>query len=100
MKTFPPQVLVPAAGGHPLIVFAKGRTKYHAIAARDTDIALVTLDTLRGLRELERRGEPYPARRAASFWLNHDHRPITKRARQILRGLVARRAAATEAASS
>ena len=91
MKTpFIPQVLVDQ-GGRPLLVFRKGRTKYHAVVARSSDIALVTLDTLRGLREVQRRGEPYPARRCASFWLNRDHRPITKRAKQILRGLVARK---------
>ena len=89
MKDFTPRVL--ADGARPMIVFAKGRTKYHAIVARDSDIALVTLDSLRGLRELTRNGEPYPPRRAASFWLNHDFREPTKRAKQVLRGLVARR---------
>ena len=87
---FAPQVLVDG-NARPLIVFAKGRAKYHAVTARDNDIALVALDSLRGLRALERRGEPYPARRAASFWLNHGFRAPTKRARQVLRGLVARR---------
>lgn len=90
---FIPQVLVDEHA-RPLIVFSKGRTKFHAIAARDRDIALVDLDTLRGLRQLERRGEPYPARKAASFWLNHDFRCPTKRARQVLRSLVARKGAA------
>jgi hypothetical protein len=85
-----PQVLVDH-NARPLIVFRKGRTKYHAVAARDTDIALVTLDTLRGLREATRHGDAYPPKRAASYWLNHDHREITKRARQVLRGLVARK---------
>lgn len=87
---FIPQVLVDG-NARPLIVFAEGRTKYYAVAARDADIALVALDTLRGFRALERRGEPYAARRAASFWLNHDFRPLTRRARQVLRGLVARK---------
>lgn len=90
MKRFPPQVLVDG-NGRPLIVFQKGRIKYHAVAARDKDIALVTLDTLRGLRPLERKGEPYPPRRCASFWLNHDHREVTKRARQVLRALASRK---------
>ena len=90
---FTPQVLVDG-NARPLIVFAKGRSRYHAVAARDADIALVTLDTLRDFRSLERRGEPYPVRRAASFWLNHDFRAPTKRARQVLRGLVARKQAA------
>lgn len=90
MKTFTPQVLVDA-NGRPLIVFAKGRLLYHAVAARHTDIAVVTLETLRGLREVQRKGEPYPPRRCASFWLNKDHREVTKRARQVLRGLVARK---------
>lgn len=91
VAAFNPQVLVDGEG-RPLIVFKKGRTKYHAVAARPSDIALVAIDTLRGLRELARKGEPYPARRAASFWLNHDHRPVSKRARQVLRHLVARKA--------
>lgn len=60
MKTFTPQVLVDG-NGRPLIVFAKGRMLYHAIAARHTDITIVTLQTLRGLRELQRNGEPVPA---------------------------------------
>jgi hypothetical protein len=85
-----PQVLIDH-NARPLLVFRRGRTKYHAIAARDTDIALVTLDTLRGLAPLKRRDDEYPPRRVASFWLNHDHRHITKRARQVLRGLVARK---------
>jgi hypothetical protein len=86
---FVPQVL--ADGSRPLLVFRKGRTKFHAVAARETDIALVALDSLRGLRELTRKGEPYPAKRCASFWLNHDYRPMAKRARQVLRALVARK---------
>lgn len=85
-----PQVLVDH-NGRPLIVYGKGRTRYHAVAAAGRRIRLVSLLTLRGLRELHRRGDPYPARRAASFWLNHDHRAPTKRARQVLRGLVSRR---------
>jgi hypothetical protein len=86
---FIPQVL--ANGSRPLIVFRKGRTKFHAVAARETDIALVTLDSLRGLRELTRHGEPYPAKRCASYWLNKDYRPIAKRAKAVLRGIVARK---------
>lgn len=89
MKPYTAQVLVDG-NGRPLIVFAKGRIKYHAVSARPTDIAVVTIDTLRGYRELTRRGEPYPVRRCASFWLNHDHRPLTKGARRILRNLVTR----------
>ena len=92
MPPYPPQVLLDEHA-HPLIVFAKGRTLYHAITARDRDIALLTLDTLRGLRPLLRQGLPYPPKRAASFWLNHAHRPPTKRAAAVLRGLVARKAA-------
>jgi len=91
-EAFKPQVLVDG-NGRPILVFSKGRTKFHAVAARDRDIAVVALDTLRGLRELTRRGDPYPPRRAASFWLNHDFRPPTKRARAILRRLVTRRQA-------
>jgi len=79
------------ANRRPLLVFSKGRVKYHAVAVEDRAITLTTLDTLRGLVEATRRGEPYPAKRAASFWLNHDHRPCTKRAKQVLRGLVARK---------
>ena len=78
----------------PVLVFRKGRKLYHAIAARDDSIGLVTLESLRGARPLERRGEPYPPRKAASFWLNRDFRIVTKRARQVLRGLVARKEAA------
>ena len=89
MSAYTPQVLIDG-NARPLIVFRKGRTKYHAVAARDTDIAIVTLDSLRDMRPLERRGDPYLPKRAASYWLNHDHREITKRARQVLRGLVAR----------
>jgi hypothetical protein len=90
MKTYAPQVLLDA-NARPLIVFAKGRTKYHAVAAADRSITLVALDTLRDLRPLERKGQPYPPRRCASFWLNRDHREVTKRATQVLRGLVARK---------
>lgn len=89
-QPFTPQVLLDA-NARPLIVFAKGRIKYHAVAARDNDIALVELDSLRGLRPLERRGEPYPPRRAASYWLNHGFRKPTKRAERVLRGMVARK---------
>ena len=77
----------------PVIVFRKGRKLYHAIAARDADVALVTFETLRGMRPLERAGEPYPPRKAASFWLNRDFRTVTKRAHQVLKGLVARKGA-------
>ena len=76
--------------GRPYIVFARGRALYHAVQAEDT-IRLITLPNLRGLVPLERKGCPYPPKRAASFWLNHTDREITKRARQVLRGLVARK---------
>ena len=89
MTTYTPVVLMDRS--HPLIVFRKARLLYHAVAARDTDIALVTLDTLRGLREATRNGEPYPVKRCASYWLNHDFREITKRAKMVLRGLVSRK---------
>lgn len=92
---FIPQVMIDASA-RPMLVFARGRTKYHAVAARDTDIALVTLDSLRGLRVLERKGSPYPPRRCASYWLNHDHRKPTKRAKSVLRGLVARSKSSAE----
>ena len=92
---FVPQVLVD--GSRPLLIFRKGRTKFHAIAARESDIALVELDTLRGLRPLMHHEEPYPPKRCASFWLNHDFRPITKRAQAVLRGLVARKPKAAAA---
>lgn len=90
MTQVTPQVFLDH-NARPLLVFRKGRVKYHAVAARDTTIALVTLDTLRGLRPATRKGEDYPPRRAASFWLNHDCRHITKRARQVLRAMVARK---------
>ena len=87
--TYNPQVFVDH-NSRPVLVFDKGRTKYHAVAAEDTKITLVSLDSLRGLVECQRKGQPYPPKRAASFWLNRDHREITKRAREVLRGLVAR----------
>ena len=90
MKDFQPQVLIDNSA-RPLIVFRKGRAKYHAVAARDSDIALIELDSLRGYRPLERNGEPYSPKRAASRWLNHDHRSITKRAERVLRAMVARK---------
>ena len=93
MKTYQPAVLVDR-NGRPLIVFAKGRAKYHAVVATDHSITLAKLDSLRGLAELQRKGEPYPPRRAASFWLNRDFRDVTKRARRVLRSLVARRVSA------
>lgn len=74
----------------PVLVFARGRLKYHAVEARDT-VRLVQLDTLRGLVPATLREEPYPPRRAASYWLNHSAREITPRARAVLRTLVARR---------
>jgi hypothetical protein len=83
----------------PMIVFARGRTKHHAVAARSADIALVTLDSMRYATPLLRNGAEYPPKRAASFWLNHDHRPVTKRARAVLRGLVARKPRAEGATS-
>ena len=89
MIRYGPEVLLDGQN-RPLIVFARGRTLYHAVAARDTDIALVTLQDLRGLRSATRREDDYPARRAASYWLRHDWRPITPRAKAVLRGLVAR----------
>lgn len=81
----------------PFLVFAKGRKLYHAVTA-DTMIRVVSLETLRGLDQVMRKGEPYPPRRAASHWLNHDHRVITQRAKAILRGLVARKKAEEERA--
>jgi hypothetical protein len=84
-----PQVLIDP-NGRPLILYARGRKKFHAVAANGK-IRLVALDSLRGLRPLQRNGAPYPARRAASYWLNHDHREITARAKLVLRSLVARR---------
>lgn len=76
----------------PLLVFARGvrSSKYHAIEA-GTTIRLTTLDTLRGLREAAYKGAPYPPKRAASFWLNHSTREITKRAKLVLRTIVARK---------
>lgn len=94
MEKFEPVVL---RDGHstPFLVFAKGRKLYHAVTA-DTMIRIASIETLRGLVPLERRGEPYSPRRAASFWLNHSVRPITARAKVVLRGLVARRKRAEE----
>ena len=90
MTDFTPQVLLDS-NARPLIVFRKGRVKYHAVAAGDTSITLVELDSLRYYRPLERNGVPYPPKRAASRWLNHDHRTITKRAERVLKSLVARK---------
>lgn len=89
---YAPTVLIDPHG-RPLVVFAKGRVKYHAVVATDHAITLAKLDSLRGLAELQRKGAPYPARRAASFWLNRDFRPVTKRAKQVLRALVRRQQA-------
>jgi hypothetical protein len=74
----------------PFLVFARGRKNYHAIKA-DTMIRIASIETLRGLAPVLRKGEPYPPRRAASYWLNHDHRTITGRAMRVLRGLVSRK---------
>lgn len=93
-QSFQPIVLL-GHNSRPVLVFAKGRTKFHAITTTARAITLTTLNTLRGLAELQRGDEPYPPQRAASFWLNRDHREVTKRAREVLRGLV-RRKAATE----
>jgi len=75
----------------PALVFRKGRALYHAVVATATDIKLVTFPSLRGFSLAQYKGDEYAARRAASAWLNHDHRSITTRARAVLRGLVARR---------
>jgi hypothetical protein len=89
-RKFTPVVMMPKGSSVPYLVFAKGRARYHAVTA-DTMIRLVKLDTLRGLVEIRYKGKPYPPRRCASFWLNHGHRPITGRAKAVLRGLVARK---------
>lgn len=94
MKPFTPIVmrLRDAEQQHrPIIVFQKGRTLYHAVAARDT-ITLITLDSLRECVEMIRAdGATYPPKVAASYWLNHSTREITKRAKAVLRGLVSRK---------
>lgn len=90
MKTYGPEVLR-NANGRPLIVFGKGRALFHVVEATGSAIKLATVPTLRGLQPVELRGNPYPPKRAASFWLNKDYREITPRARSILRGLVARK---------
>lgn len=89
MPGFTPRVYLDE-NARPLLVFARGRTRYHAIIAADT-IKRDTLESLRGLTPLKYKGDEYPPRRAASFWLNHSTREITKRARAVLRGLVARK---------
>lgn len=73
------------------LVFRKGRTLYHAVVAGPDEIKLETFATLRGFSLAQYKGDDYAPKRAASRWLNHDHRPIAKRARAVLRGLVARR---------
>ena len=73
------------------LVFRRGRTLYHAIVATSDAIKLETFQTLRGMALAQYRGDDYAPKRAASRWLNHDHRPIANRARAILRGLVARK---------
>jgi len=77
------------------LVFRKGRTLYHAIVAKRNAITLEAFPTLRGFDPLPvglaNCDGIYQPRRAASFWLNHDHRPITARARAVLKGLVARK---------
>lgn len=74
----------------PFLVFARGRKLWHAVAV-DTTISIVSLPSLAGLDPVLYKSKPYPPRRAASFWLNRDHRPITDRARAVLRGIVARK---------
>ena len=73
------------------LVFRRGRTLYHAVVATSDAIKLETFPMLRGLVLAQYKGDEYAPKRAASRWLNHDHRPIAKRARAVLRGLVARR---------
>lgn len=87
---FIPQVLIDS-NARPFIVFNKGRLLYKAVHADATQIKLVTIESLRDLRPLTLKGEPYPARKAASFYLNHDYREITKKARLVLKALVARK---------
>ncbi len=48
----------------PLLVFARGRIKYHAIVPRDKDIALVTLESLRHFTPMTFNGSEYPPKRA------------------------------------
>ena len=72
------------------LVFRKGRKLYHAVVATADSITLDTFLTLRGFTLAQYKGDEYAPRRAASFWLNRDHRPIATRARAVLRGLVAR----------
>lgn len=94
MATFHPQVFRYRDEDNairPALVFHKGRKLYHAVVATHDAIKVATFETLRDLEPLQRRGEDYPPRRAASFWLNHDVRPVSKRALQVLRGLVARK---------
>ena len=86
---FTPIVLLDArSDGH--LVFARGHKHYHAVAAQGGVIHLVTLESLRGMRPIEHKGKPYPPKRAASIWLNHSNRAITKKAKSILRAFVAR----------
>jgi hypothetical protein len=59
--------------------------------ADDSVIKVVALESLSGLVELQLRGAPYPPRKAASFWLNHDHRPVAKRAKMVLRSFTQRK---------
>jgi len=86
--TYAPQVLLDG-NNRPLIVFGRGRLLYSAVVAGD-NIKLAKIDTLRGLRPAELKGDPYPVRRAASYYLNHTDREITPRAKLVLRGLVRR----------
>lgn len=90
MTRYEPEVLLDH-NARPLLVFAKGRVLFHAIEATDSTIRLQQLATLRGLRPALLRGDPYPVKRAASFWLNRTDREITTRAKAVLRGLVARK---------
>lgn len=78
----------------PLLVFARGRVKFHAISVQEV-IKPITLDSLRDLVPAKYRDGDYPPKRAASFWLNHTERPITPRAKAVLRGLVARKSQAS-----
>jgi hypothetical protein len=76
-------------GSRSMIVFSVKRKYAYAVAMGDT-IRLVKLDGLRGLRPVIYRDKPYPVKRAVRIYLRSTQ-PKTKRAAQVLRGLLRRK---------
>ena len=91
MKNFQPVILLDY-NTRPYLVYAKGRIHYRAVsAANEALIKLVKLDDIRFMRQAMYKGQPYPPKRAASFWLNHATRPISDGAKVVLKHFVQRK---------